>query len=53
VTGNDTDPEYVKKNMNTDGSDSFGEMVLLPSLSSLPLAIAYFFKVENKRTSDL
>eukprot|EP00026_Physarum_polycephalum_P002050 Phypoly_transcript_02054.p1 GENE.Phypoly_transcript_02054~~Phypoly_transcript_02054.p1 ORF type:complete len:936 (+),score=107.47 Phypoly_transcript_02054:132-2939(+) len=26
VTGNDTNPEYVKNNMNTDGSDKFGEM---------------------------
>lgn len=26
VTGNDTNPEYVKNNQNTDGSDSFGEM---------------------------
>jgi len=26
VTGNDTNPEYVRNNLNTDGSDSFGEM---------------------------
>lgn len=26
VTGNDTDPNYVNKNVNTDGSDSFGLM---------------------------
>jgi beta-mannosidase len=26
VTGNDTNPDYVKNNQNTDGSDSFGLM---------------------------